>query len=59
MGEERNMYSVLMGNPEGKNHLEDQGVDGMTGSEWILGRLGGGVQIGSGWLRIRTGGGLL
>jgi hypothetical protein len=43
MGEERNVYRVLMGNPEGKNHLEDQGVDGMMGSEWILGRLSGGV----------------
>jgi hypothetical protein len=33
MGEERNVYRVLMGKPEGKNHLEDQGVDGRTGSE--------------------------
>jgi hypothetical protein len=33
MGEERNMYRVLMGNPEGKNHLEDQGVDGRMGTE--------------------------
>jgi hypothetical protein len=29
------------------------------GSEWILGRLAGGVQIGSSWLRIGTGGELL
>jgi hypothetical protein len=43
MGEERNVYKVLMGNPEGKNHLEDQGVDGRMGSEWILERLAGGV----------------
>jgi hypothetical protein len=28
MGEGRNVYRVLMGNPEGKDHLEDQGVDG-------------------------------
>jgi hypothetical protein len=28
MGEERNVYKVLMGRPEGKSHLEDQGVDG-------------------------------
>jgi hypothetical protein len=27
MGKERNTYKVLMENPEGKNHLEDQGVD--------------------------------
>jgi hypothetical protein len=43
MGEERNVYKVLMGKPEGKNHLEDQDVDGRIGSEWILGRLAGGV----------------
>jgi hypothetical protein len=29
------------------------------GSEWILGRLAGGVYIGSGWLRIGTGGRVL
>jgi hypothetical protein len=26
---EMNVYKVLMGKPEGKNHLEDQGVDGI------------------------------
>jgi hypothetical protein len=35
MGEERNVYKVLMGLPEGKR--------GRMGSEWILGRLAGGV----------------
>jgi hypothetical protein len=39
--------------------LEDRGVDGRMGSEWLLGRLAGGVQSGSSWLRIGTGGGLL
>jgi hypothetical protein len=29
MGEGRNVYRVLMGKPEGKDHLEDQGVDGI------------------------------
>jgi hypothetical protein len=28
MGERRGVYSVLMGKPEGKNHLGDPGVDG-------------------------------
>jgi hypothetical protein len=43
-GEERKMYRVLVGKPEGRrDHLEDQGVDGRMGSEWILGRLAGGV----------------
>jgi hypothetical protein len=26
-----------------KDHLEDQGIDGRMGSEWILGRLAGGM----------------
>jgi hypothetical protein len=44
MGEERKMYKVLVGKPKGKNHLEDQGVDGSILSEWILlRRLGGDV----------------
>jgi hypothetical protein len=43
MGEERDIYRILVGKPEGKNHLEDQAVDGRMESEWILGRLAGGV----------------
>ena len=35
MGEERGMYRVLVGKPEGKNHLGDLGVDGWI----ILGRI--------------------
>jgi hypothetical protein len=31
MGEGRNVYRVLVGKPEGKGHLEDQGVDGRMG----------------------------
>jgi hypothetical protein len=41
MGEERNVNRVLVGKPEGKRYLEDQGVDGRMGSEWILGRFAG------------------
>jgi hypothetical protein len=50
MGEGRNVYRVLVVKPEGKNHLEDQGVDGRMGSEWTLGRLvgGGGVE----WIHL-------
>jgi hypothetical protein len=59
MGEERNVYKSLIGNQKERGHLEDQGIDGRMGSEWILGRLAGGVQIGSRWLRIGTGGELL
>jgi hypothetical protein len=42
-----------------RDHLEDKGIDGRMGSEWILGRQAGVVKIGSSWLRIGTGGGLL
>ena len=28
MGERRGVYRVLVGKPEGKNHLEDTGIDG-------------------------------
>jgi hypothetical protein len=59
MREGRNVYRVLVGKPEGKNHLEDQGVDGRMGSKWIFRRLVGGVWSGFTWLRIGTVGGLL
>jgi hypothetical protein len=44
-------------NPKRRDHLEDQGVDGRMGLEWILG--GGGVCIEFTWLKLGTGGGLL
>jgi hypothetical protein len=39
MREERNLYKVLGGKPEGKDRSEEQGVGGRMGSEWILARL--------------------
>ena len=30
MGERRGVYGVLVGKPEGKNHLGDPGLDGRT-----------------------------
>jgi hypothetical protein len=59
MGEDKKVYKVLVGKPEGRDHLEDQGVGGKMGSEWILGRLAWGVWIGSSWLGTGTGGELL
>jgi hypothetical protein len=49
-GEGRNVYRVLVGKPEGKRPLEDQGVDGRMRSKWTLGRsVGwGGVE----WIRL-------
>jgi hypothetical protein len=40
---------VLVGKPEEKDHLEDQGVGGKMGSEWILGRL---AWAGVDWIRL-------
>jgi hypothetical protein len=58
MGEERKVYKVLVGSPKERDHLEDQGVGGKMGSEWILGKLAWEVWIGFDWLRAGTGGGL-
>jgi hypothetical protein len=59
MEEERKVYRVLVGKPEGRDHLEDRGVDGRMGSKWTLGRLVAGVWSGFTWLRIGAVGGLL
>jgi hypothetical protein len=59
MGNGRNLYRILVGKPKGKINLEDQGVDGRTGSKWSLGRLVAGVWNGLTWLRIGIIGGLL
>jgi hypothetical protein len=45
MGEGRNVYRVLVGKPEGKDHLKDQGVDGRMGTKWTLRRLAGGCGV--------------
>jgi hypothetical protein len=36
MGERRDTNRVLVGKPEGRNHLKDPGVDGMIILKWIL-----------------------
>jgi hypothetical protein len=59
MGEERKVYKILVESPKERDQLEDQGIGGKMGSEWILGRLAWGVWIGFDWLRIGTAGGLL
>jgi hypothetical protein len=36
MGDIRNVYQIFVGKPEGKNHLEDLGIDGRIILKWIL-----------------------
>ena len=57
-GDERRIQS-LVGKPEGKNHLEDPGVDGRIILRLIFRKGDVVVWIGSSWLRIGTGGGHL
>jgi hypothetical protein len=59
MGEERKVYKVLVGKPEGKIPLGRPRRRWEDGIKWILGRLAWGVWIGFDWLRTWTGGGLL
>jgi hypothetical protein len=59
MGEKRNEYRILVGEPEEKNHWEDQDVGGWTILRRILERENGLVWSGSVWLRRGTSGGLL
>jgi len=59
MGEKRGLYGVLVGIPEGKDHLRDSGVDGRIILRWIFRKWDVRVWTGSTWLRIGTGGGHL
>jgi len=55
-GETKGVYRVLVGKPEGKNHLRDTGVDGRIILKSIFRKWDVGVWTGSRWLRIRRGG---
>ena len=59
MGEERVVYRVLVGKPEGRNHSGDLGVDGRIILERISSRWDVCIWTGLGWPRIETGGGRL
>jgi hypothetical protein len=60
MGEERKVYKVLVGNPEGKRPLGRPRRRWEDGVRMDLKEIGlGGVWIGFDWLRTGTGGGLL
>jgi hypothetical protein len=57
MGEGRNVYRVLVGEPKGKRRTRK--TEALMGFEWILGKLAGRVWCGFTWLRIGTDCGLL
>jgi hypothetical protein len=59
MGEERWVYRVLVGKPEGKRPMGDLGVDGWIILGWLSRRWEVGIWTGLGWPRIETGGGRL
>ena len=59
MVEESGVYRVLVGKPEGKNHLGDLGVDGWIILGWISRRWDVGIWTRLGWPRKETGGGRL
>jgi hypothetical protein len=44
-GERRGAYRDLVGKPEGRNHLEDPGVDGRIILKRIFERLDGGLGL--------------
>jgi len=55
MGEERGVYRVLVGKPEGRrDHWRDLGVDGWLILGWISRRWDVGIWTGLGWPRIET-----
>jgi hypothetical protein len=47
---EKSVQRFWWESPKERDHLEDQGVGGKMGSEWILGRLAGGMWNGFDWL---------
>jgi hypothetical protein len=59
MGEERKLYKVLMGEPEGKIPFRRPRRRLKNGIRIDLGEISLGMCIGFGWLRTRTGGGML
>ena len=43
VGEGRDVYGILVGNPRGRDHLEDPGIDGKIILKWIFRMWDGGM----------------
>jgi hypothetical protein len=52
MGDSRGVYRVLVGKSEGRNLLEDPGIDGRIIIRQVFGKWDVGVWTESSWLRI-------
>jgi len=52
MGERSDVYRVLVGKPEGKNHVGEPGLDGRIILRWIFRKWDVRAWTGSSWLRI-------
>jgi hypothetical protein len=48
MGEEKKVYRFWWESSKERDHLEDQNIDRRMGSEWVLGRLAGGMD----WIQL-------
>jgi hypothetical protein len=57
IGDRRGTYRVLVGKSEGKNHLENPGINGKKLLRWIYRKWDIGTWTGLIWLSTMTGGG--